>query len=220
MTDGPDRVEARRRYDELAVDYDCRLGLRSNRLARYLEGIRKRAVAQLRLEPLQRVIDVGCGTGDSFARLVAAVGPDGRVIGVDQSRGMLEVATRRIADEGWTNVELIEAPVEQAKLTEAHAALFFFTHDLLRTPAALDNVLTAVRPGGRVVAAGMQRPPGRLARMALPARLIMRRYVTTEEGLASPWDLLAERLDEVASEWLLLGALYIVAGRRAAPSHP
>ena len=48
-----------------------------------------------------------------------------------------EVATKRIADEGWTNVELIEAPVEEAKLPDADAAIFFFTHDLMRTPAAL-----------------------------------------------------------------------------------
>ena len=161
------------------------------------------------------MIDVGCGTGAS--RLVAAVGPDGRVVGVDQSRGMLGVAARRIADAGWTNVELVAAPAEEADLPDADAALFFFTHDLLRTPAALDNVTAAVRPGGRVVAAGTQRPSSRLARLVVPTRLVMRRYVTTHGGLARPWDLLAQRLDEVASELRLLGAIYVVAGRRPAP---
>ncbi len=217
MTDGPDRVEARRRYDRMAVDYDCQLGLRSSRITRYLEGVRKRAVAELQLKPGQAVIDVGCGTGASFARLIAAVGRDGRVVGVDPSGGMLEVATKRIADEGWTNVGLIEAPVQEARLPDADAAIFFFTHDLMRTPAALDNVTTAVRPGGRVVTAGMKRPSLWLAPIALPARLIMRRYITTDEGLAKPWDLLADRLENVTSESLLLGAIYIVAGRRPAP---
>ena len=219
MTDGPDRVEARRRYDRIAVDYDRHLGFQSSRLGRYLEGVRKRAVAELQLKPGQTVIDVGCGTGASFARLIAAVGRDGRVVGVDQSGGMLEVATKRIADEGWTNVGLIEAPVQEAKLPDADAAIFFFTHDLMRTPAALDNVTTAVRPGGRVVTAGMKRPSLWLAPIALPARLIMRRYITTDEGLAKPWDLLADRLDDVTSESLLLGAIYVVAGRRPAPSN-
>ena len=219
MTGGPDRVEARRRYDSIAVDYDRYLGMQSNRLGRYLEGVRKRAVAALQLKQGQTVIDVGCGTGASFARLIAAVGRDGRVIGVDQSGGMLEVAAKRIADEGWTNVELIEAAVEETRLPDADAAIFFFTHDLVRTPAALDNVTTAVRPGGRVVTAGFQRPSSWLARIALPARLIMRRYITTDEGLAKPWDLLAERLDDVTSESLLLGAIYIAAGRRPAPSN-
>ncbi len=47
----------------------------------------------------------------------------------------------------------------------------------------------------------------------------MRRYITTDEGLAKPWDLLADRLDDVTSDSLLLGATYIVAGRRPAPSN-
>jgi ubiquinone/menaquinone biosynthesis C-methylase UbiE len=218
MTHGPDPIEARRRYDNMAVDYDRHLGLQSSRLGRYQEGVRKRAVAALQLKPGQTVIDVGCGTGASFARLVAAVGRDGRVVGVDQSGGMLGVATKRIADEQWTNVELIEAPVQDAKLPDADAAIFFFTHDLMRTPAALDNITTAVRPGGRVVTAGAKRPSLWLAPIALAARLIMRRYITTDEGLAKPWDLLADRLEDVTSESLLLGAIYIVAGRRRAPS--
>jgi ubiquinone/menaquinone biosynthesis C-methylase UbiE len=218
MTDGPDPVEARRRYDSMAVDYDRNLGLQSSRLGRYQEGVRKRAVAALQLKPGQTVIDVGCGTGASFARLIAAVGRNGRVVGVDQSAGMLAVATKRIADEGWTNVELIEDPVEEAKLPDADAALFFFTHDLMRTPAALDNVITAVRTGGRLVAAGAKRPSLWLAPIALIAGRIMRRYITTDEGLAKPWDLLAHRLEVVTTESLLLGAMYVMAGRRSAPS--
>lgn len=214
MRGGPDPAEARQRYDRMAAEYDHHLGLQSSRLGRYYEGVRKRAVAALGLEPGQTVIDVGCGTGASFARLTAAVGPTGRVIGLDQSPGMLDVAKRRIGDAGWTNVELIEGRVDEAGLAEADAAIFFFTHDLMRTPAALDNVVTALRPGGRVVAAGMRRPSWWLAPIALGALLVMRRYVTTHEGLARPWDLLEERLADVTHDSLLLGAIYVVGGRR------
>jgi ubiquinone/menaquinone biosynthesis C-methylase UbiE len=223
MRAGPDPSEARRRYDRMAAGYDHHLGLQSSRLGGYYEGVRKRAVAALGLESGQTVIDVGCGTGASFARLTAAVGPAGRVIGLDQSPGMLDVARRRIGDAGWTNVELVEGRVEEAGLTEADAAIFFFTHDLLRTPAALDNVVSAVRPGGRVVSAGMRRPSWFLAPIALGAQLVMRRYVTTQEGLARPWDLLGERLADLTRDSLLLGAVYVAAGRRppvtGAPTH-
>jgi SAM-dependent methyltransferase len=146
MTHGPDPFEARRRYDSMAVDYDRHLGLQSSRLGRYQEGVRKRAVAELQLKPGQTVIDVGCGTGASFARLIAAVGRDGRVVGVDQSRGMLAVATKRIANEGWTNVELIEAPVQDANLPDADAAIFFFTHD--RGSRQRHDGRPTRRPGG------------------------------------------------------------------------
>ncbi|MEN8161839.1 MAG: methyltransferase domain-containing protein, partial [Myxococcota bacterium] len=189
MGKGPDRAESRRRYDRIAAEYDRDAGQQSGRFARVVEGARKRAVAALELRAGQTVLDVGCGTGASFARLVAAVGPTGRVVGVDQSPGMLELASKRIAAEGWANVALVEAPVEEAALPAADAALFFFTHDLLRTPAAFDNVLTAVRPGGRVVAAGLQRPASWLGRLLVPVRRAMRRYVTTDEGLDRPWDL-------------------------------
>ncbi len=204
----------------MAADYDRDAGQQSGRFRRIVEAARKRAVGALRLRPGQTVIDVGCGTGASFGRLAAAVGRDGRVVGVDQSAAMLEVGRKRISDRGWTNVDLLEAPVEEAQLPAADAALFFFTHDLLRTPAALDRVIGAVRPGGRVAAAGLQRPPGRLARWALPVRLLMRRYVTTHSGLDRPWDLLGDRLGDVASESLLLGAVYVAAGRRPAASPP
>ena len=218
MADGPDRLEARRRYDRLAADFDCCLGVRSSRLVRMVEGLRKRAVARLELRPGQTVIDVGCGTGDSFARLVSAVGARGCVVGVDQSGGMLERAARRISAQGWTNVQLLEAAVQEARLPDADAALFFFTHDLLRSPVALDHVIGALRPGGHVVAAGAKRPSHWLARIAVPTRRIMRRYTTTDDGIDEPWDLLAERLLETTCETLVLGTLYVATGRRPAPA--
>jgi demethylmenaquinone methyltransferase/2-methoxy-6-polyprenyl-1,4-benzoquinol methylase len=91
MTDGPDRAASRRRYDRIATEYDRDAGQESGRFSRIVEGARKRAVAALQLEPGQTVLDVGCGTGASLSRLVAGVGATGRVVGVDQSPGMLGV---------------------------------------------------------------------------------------------------------------------------------
>jgi len=52
---------------------------------------------------------------------------------------------------------LICSPVEAAAFNEqADAALFHFTHDILRMPAAMDNVLRHLKPGARVVAAGLK----------------------------------------------------------------
>jgi ubiquinone/menaquinone biosynthesis C-methylase UbiE len=211
---GPDPAASRRRYDSMAARYDRHLGLQGSRLGRYQEGLRKRAVEALALEPGQAVLDVGCGTGASFARLVAAVGPDGRVLGVDHSEGMLAVARRRISDAGWTNVELVDAPLEESAPPAVDAALLFFTHDLMRNPEALDSVTGAVRPRGRVVAAGLRRPSWWLFPVAAATTLAVRRYTTTREGLGRPWDLLEQRLEEVRSELLLLGTLYVLAGRR------
>jgi ubiquinone/menaquinone biosynthesis C-methylase UbiE len=210
----PDAQEARRRYDEMAPTYDRGL----TRLRRFQEGLRRDAVGALGLLPGARVLDIGCGTGASFGRLVRIVGDAGRVVGVDQSAGMLDVARRRIAAEGWTNVQLVDAPVQDAALPDADAALFFFTHDLMRTPAALDNVVAAVRPDGRVVTCGARRPSLWLAPVALPMWAFTRRFVTTSEGLARPWDLLADRLVNVAVDLRYLGTTYLVTGTASASS--
>ena len=151
---GPDPAEARRRYDRLAPTYDRQL----RPVAAFQDRLRRRAVAQLELRQGATVLDLGCGTGASFGALLEAVGSAGTVIGVDQSPGMLDVARRRISDGGWTKVSVIEAPVQHADLPDAEGAMFFFTHDLMRTPAALDNVVRAVRPAGRIVSAGARRP--------------------------------------------------------------
>ena len=167
------------------------------------------------LAPGAPVLDVGCGTGASFALLLEAVGPHGRVVGVDQSGGMLDIARERINANGWDRVELIDRPVQIARLPSADGAFFFFTHDLMRTDAALDNVVRAVRPEGRVVPAGARRPSGAMAPVGAAAWLVMRRYVTTSDGVAEPWTLLADRLDDFSIELVVLGAIYIAHG--AAP---
>ena len=71
-----------------------------------------------------------------------------------------------------------------------------------------------MRPSGRVVAAGLRRPSWWLFPLAAATTLAVRRYTTTREGLGRPWDLLEQRLEEVRSEVLLLGTLYVLAGRR------
>lgn len=58
-----------------------------------------------------RVLDAGTGTGFAARALARRVGPEGRVLGVDVSSGMLRQARRAIDAEQLTNVELLEADV-------------------------------------------------------------------------------------------------------------
>jgi protein-L-isoaspartate O-methyltransferase len=50
-----------------------------------------------------RVVDVGCGVGDTTALLARIVGPAGSVIGVDQDAASLEAAERMVAGAGLSN---------------------------------------------------------------------------------------------------------------------
>ncbi|MCB9665299.1 MAG: class I SAM-dependent methyltransferase [Alphaproteobacteria bacterium] len=68
------------------------------------------------------VLDLPVGTGPNLPHLRAAVGPQGAVVGVDLSSGMLRRCRARCAQEGWTDVHLLERDaraVTAADLAEA-----------------------------------------------------------------------------------------------------
>jgi SAM-dependent methyltransferase len=153
--------------------------------------LRQGAIALLALRPGDVVVDVGCGTGLNFAAIQARIGPHGRLVGVDPSADMLDRARERSGQHGWRNVSLVHAPAGEARLPQrVDAALFCLVHDVLRSPAALAHVLSHLRPGARVAAAGPKL-------VSLPVwwgpwldRLVLavnRPYVTSSEGLDRPW---------------------------------
>lgn len=202
----PDQRLARQKYSSLADRYD--------RLVRPAESVRRQAVTLLELRRADTVLDVACGTGLSFPLIEEGIGPEGRLIGVDLSPQMLEKAQERVTHGGWQNVTLIESPIEDAAIPAAVDAFFFhFTHDVMRSPAAIDNVFRHARPGARVVSAGAKRAPS----WAVPVNLVMsrisRRYVTTFDGFDRPWSHLREFVPDLRVKAVLFGAAYIAWGR-------
>ena len=201
----PDREAALAQYRERAAVYDFELAL--------FEPIRRQAVALLALKRGDLVLDLGCGTGLSLPLLREAVGPSGRIVGVEQSPEMIEKARERVAQHRWHNVSLLCAPVEAVALPAgADAALFHFTHDILRRPEAVAHVVRQLKPGARVAASGLKWAP-RWAPvvnlLVLPAAL---RSVSSLEGLDRPWSHLADCLGGLEVESLLLGAVYMASG--------
>lgn len=213
---GPSAQAARDNYRRLAASYD-------RRVAR-VGGYRRRALVRLDAQADEVVLDVACGTGLSFASLAARLGPEGTIVGIEQSLEMLGHA-RRVQEAGWSNVTLIHGRVEAAPIpVTADAALFVLTHDVLRSPAAIANVLAAVRPGGRVVAAGSKW----FSRWLFPANAYMwlkaGRFVTTFEGFDQPWTLLADAVPDLRVQTFLAGGGYLAWGTladdRQRPPHP
>jgi SAM-dependent methyltransferase len=194
----------------------------ARRAARYdlellpFEPCRVRAIAALDLRAGDTVVDVGCGTGLSFPGLEQGVRSRGRIVGIEPSPDMLLRARERVAAHRWRNVHLIAAGAAEARLRgQGDAALFFFTHDVLRDEHALDHVLGHLRPGAHVVAAGLQWAPpwmGPANAFVLGAALYS---TTTLEGLRKPWDRLAPRLAALRVETVGWGGIYIASGRLA-----
>ncbi len=177
-------------------------------------NLRLRTIARLDLRPGDAVLDAGCGTGLSFAPLIAAVGENGQVIGVEPSPAMMEQARNRVAAAGWSNVQLIEQPMEAATWSPpVNAVLFNYTHDVLRSQAALNRVRSLAMPGARVAAAGIKHPPRWLDPFRLYRRFKSAACFRNREGLDAPWSLLAVDLPDIQVESTMFGSGFIAWGR-------
>jgi SAM-dependent methyltransferase len=119
-------------------------------LDQQLAPLGKRAMDALGVRPGQRVLDIGCGCGDTSLSLAARVAPGGAVLGVDLSLPMLDVARGRAADLG--HVTFLQADAQVAAFGAPFDAAFsrfgvmFFADPV----AAFRHIRAALRPGGRL----------------------------------------------------------------------
>jgi ubiquinone/menaquinone biosynthesis C-methylase UbiE len=106
-----------------------------------------------RLEPGDRVLDLGCGAGTDTLVAAQMVGPEGWVIGIDMTLEMLAKA-RRAADElGPENVELVEADAEHLPFPDASFDVVISNGVIDLVPdkeAVFAEIFRVLRPGGRI----------------------------------------------------------------------
>ena len=195
-------------YRELAQRYDSR--------THRIDVIRRRAIEALGLVPGDLVLDAGCGTGWCLPPLMEGVGASGSVIAFDPSPEMLAVARARL-NGGSERTRLMEASAQAVRLPATpDAVLFSFTHDLVCSPLALDNVLRQAA-GARVAAVGTKL----YSPWLFPANWVVkarhRGYITDFDSLGEPWALLAARLTDFH---LIAGPFtqHYVAPRRVPPA--
>ena len=208
---GADLERAVRHYDGLAPNYDV--------ATRRIDGVRARAIAALRLRQGDVVLDAGCGTGFCFRMIEDAIGPTGRLIGIEPSPAMLARARARVDDAGWSNVTILNASGESARLPAAPTAILFsYTHDLIRSRAGLANLFGQSRPGARIAAAGTQLFP----RWFFPGNWYLhyshRGYITNFESFDAPWRILGEQLDGFTVSRQFPGERYLARGALPARS--
>jgi ubiquinone/menaquinone biosynthesis C-methylase UbiE len=114
---------------------------------------RRAAVAALDLRPGERVVDIGSGPGFVALDVAEAVGPTGRVVGVDVSESMLSIATARAARTtvGWADFRAGEASSLPVGDGECDAAISTQVLEYVPdVPAALAEIHRVLKPGGRV----------------------------------------------------------------------
>lgn len=205
---GPDSKLALKRYRRLAAGYDATAQREMPR--------RLRCIDKLQLRPGDVVLDVGCGTGLSFAALRERVGSGGRVVGVELSPEMAHIARERVRQARWENVEVVVADLSRVPLAPLlpdcppfDALLFHYTHDILQSESALANVFARARPGARVAVAGLKKTHPLLFPLNWSVLWRGWRYRTTEAGLREPWRYLTRWVPDFRWERHLLDTAYI-----------
>ena len=180
-----------RRYGAGARLYDVLSGERLVYRAGRVAGIQ-----MVNLRQGDVVLDLGCGTGLNFPLLVAAVGPTGRVIGLDRSVAMLAVARKRVAANGWHNVTIMHADATDFDTTDigvdtVDAVVATYSLSVIRHwRSAWTNAVAVMKPGARALIVDMQLPTG-FARIMRP----LARAVCAFGGSdirAHPWTVLED----------------------------
>lgn len=110
------------------------------------------ALEDHRPEPGDRVLDIGCGLGDSTVQLAEVVGSDGRAHGVDVAERMITGARDDARRAGLRNVSFEVVDVQTARFADTYDYAFarFGTMFFASPVAALRNVREALCPGGRL----------------------------------------------------------------------
>lgn len=110
-------------------------------------------VELMEIEPGMTAVDLGAGTGYFLGYLSAAVGEDGRVLGLDVEENLVEFMKQRAEREGWANVEPRHVPYDDPELAAGSVDRVLIVdtwHHIENRGAYAAKLHRALAPGGRV----------------------------------------------------------------------
>lgn len=171
-----------------AVEAAARAWLEQQAAHPFIREVGERSAEALDLRDGQRVLDVGCGTGVFLPVIAAAVGRDGRVVGLDHSEAFLREARIRIADQGLEAVVSLVSgdahrlPFDDDSFDAAHTERVLMHLD--DPDAAIRELRRVVRPGGRVVSAEIH---ARGAAVDHPDHEMIERLSMAATQMRNPW---------------------------------
>jgi demethylmenaquinone methyltransferase/2-methoxy-6-polyprenyl-1,4-benzoquinol methylase len=173
--------------------------------------LRRKAVVKMGLSRGDSVLEIGCGTGRNFPYLRQAVGPEGRIYGVDISPGMLRKAGQLRDANAWRNIELCECDAADfAAPMPLDAVLFCLSYNTMpHHRAVLRRAWQQLRPGGRLIIMDAKVPPGWGGRLVLPFSLWLMKHTMLGNPLIHPWQELLAVADQVDMSECMFSSYYI-----------
>jgi ubiquinone/menaquinone biosynthesis C-methylase UbiE len=162
---------------------------------------------------------MACGTGLNFPLLQKAVGPDGRIVGVDLTDAMLARAQDRIKANGWSNVSLVQADAAGFDFP-AEVDAILSTYALTQVPECAEVIAhgtVALSAGGRWAVLDLKVPsstPGWLAQLGTAT---VRPFASIDEWIMRrPWEVIRAAMQEELADFawteLFFGTAFLAAG--------
>lgn len=143
------KAETRAFYDKIARIYDV--------MSESTEGpLKQQGLEKLAARPGEKVLEIGFGTGHCVAALARAVGPSGRVYGIDLSDRMAELARESLEDQKLAgSVELfvgdaLKLPLSDGVLDGVFSSFTLELFDNTEIPLVLAECRRVLKPGGRL----------------------------------------------------------------------
>lgn len=214
----PADAEFQEKYDAGAEAYDTGLEWMWQAFASDEDTVRGSMIDLLELEQGARVLEIGCGTGQDSWRILERIGGRGRLVAQDLSRGMLEVARRRLADSA-DRVELVQSngsylPFKDAVFDAAYH--FGGINTFGERRRAIEEMTRVVRSRGKVVIGDEGVAPW--LRRRLVGRILVRAnplYAHRAPIAELPVNALEPRV-----QWIIGNAFYVIDFRVGAePPH-
>jgi ubiquinone/menaquinone biosynthesis C-methylase UbiE len=182
-------------------------------------GQRLRAVHALGLRAGDTVVDIACGTGLNFPLVEEAIGPGGRIVGVDLTDAMLGRARNRIEANGWSNVSLVQADAAEFGFP-AEVDAILSTYALTQVPECgqvIAHGAASLSGGGRWVVLDLKIPDAtprwlsRLGTAVVPTSASLDEWVVRR-----PWETIRAAMEETLAEpsWteLCFGTAFLAVG--------
>lgn len=122
--------------------------------------LRRKTVEFAQIAPGERILDVGCGTGDLTLRAAERAGSTGQVCGIDPGPAMIETAQRKAA-RARVNVDFRVGVIEQLPYPDASFDVVLSSLMMHHLPAdlkpiGLAEIRRVVKPGGRLIIVDMK----------------------------------------------------------------
>lgn len=162
-------------------------------ISHFFGKYKKLAFKESSLKNGDSVLVFCCGTGLDFPHILPKIGNEGKIIGIDFSSEMLEMAKKRIKKNKWGNIELIEADVTQTtNLPDNTYDVGVCTLGISIIPEYKDaytNLLSRIKTHGEVIIGDIQLAPGKLSLLNPLTVFLAKKYGGSYTGHQNSADL-------------------------------